>query len=72
MTPTDIAHQVLARHRAAKLPRQLLDDRIERVIAQLRRLMMRVRVQPEIPAHAVAPELTEIVELLEGIRSASS
>lgn len=68
---THTAHRVAGRYLAAKLPRQLLDERTERAVVQLQRLMMRVRVQPEIPAHVVAPELKEIVELLEGMRSAS-
>jgi len=68
---TDIAHRVAARHLAAKLRRQLADERIDRGVVQLRRLMMDVRVRPQMPAHELAPNLNKIVEMLEGARGAS-
>lgn len=50
---------------ATKVPRQLLDDRLCRVVAQLRRLLTHIRVQPDVPAHELATDLQRVIELAE-------
>jgi len=51
---------------ATTRPRQLLDDRLRRIADWTRRLIQRVRVQPQTPAHAIVADLVRIVELAEG------
>lgn len=64
------AHRVVARFAAeeigASAPKQLLDDRLQEVAQRLRRLITRVRTQPDIPAQAIAQELTEVMQIAEG------
>jgi len=47
-------------------PRQLLEDRLRRIADMARRLVTRVRVQPQVPAHSIVEGLVGIVELAEG------
>jgi len=52
-------------HTAAEEPRQLLQRRLDEIAARLRRLLVEVRVRPDIPAHELAGELQRVVELAE-------
>lgn len=51
---------------ATETPKQLLDERLQDVAQRLRRLVTRMRTQPDLPAHEFAAELTEIADTAEG------
>lgn len=53
------------RAKAAGTPRQLLDDRLRQVGVRLRRLLTEVRARPDKPAHELAADLQEVVDLAE-------
>jgi hypothetical protein len=45
----------------ASAPKQVVDDRLQEIGRRLERLVARVRVRPEIPAHELLEELGEIL-----------
>jgi hypothetical protein len=51
---------------AAALPKQLLEDRLRQIATKARRLIDMARVRPDVPAHEIAAELVEIVEMADG------
>lgn len=72
MTPDSIAHRVAARHLLSRLPRQLREKRLDALVLKLRRLETKMRTSPQLPAHALADDLHEIVEQVEALSSAES
>lgn len=69
MNNNDLSVRVAARFSVAqlgqgKLPRQLLDERVDVAVARLRRLLVEMRTRPDVPGHEWAGELGEIVSLL--------
>ncbi len=49
----------------AAVPRQLLEDRLQQIATRLRRLLTRIRTQPQMPAQEMAAELGAIVGIAE-------
>lgn len=47
-------------------PKQLLDERLGRIADMARRLITRVRTQPQTPAHEVIGDIVRLVEVAEG------
>jgi len=47
-------------------PRQLLDDRLREIASQARRIIDRVRVQPQVPAQAIVDDLERLLAIAEG------
>lgn len=69
--PTDLIVRVAARFlvgklASSKLPRQLLDDRIDEAVARLRRVVVEMRVRPDVPGHEWAKELECAIRSLPG------
>ena len=50
----------------ARAPVQLLDDRLRRVSALVRRLISTLRVRPDLPALSIVSDLVKIAEVAEG------
>jgi hypothetical protein len=68
---TDISVRVAARYLVgldgSKLPRQLLDERISEVVARLKRVLVEMRVRPDVPGVEWAGELAALLSLMHGL-----
>jgi len=69
VNPTNITVRVAARFIVAqldrsRLPRQLLDDRLDVVVRRLRRVVVEMRTRPDVPGVEFAAELGEIAAMI--------
>lgn len=62
------ANRVVRRYRGRRgsdAPKQLVEERLRRIVDLGRRLLMEVRVRPDVPAHAIAQDLQRLIELAD-------
>lgn len=62
------ANRIVRRYsgrRGSDAPKQLVEERLRRIVDLGRRLLMEVRVRPDVPAHAIAQDLQRLIELAD-------